>query len=128
MLVLQVSLNTLTHLFTLILLIHFADCADYSNSDSCCKSTTVIVGVVCSLVFLSVGVLLGVVGLHLIQRGRGKLSKPSSPSPPPVSQEVTYEVVDVPSSKKTQPNAKDAYALSENIPTSHNTAYGQVQL
>ena len=85
-------------------------------------------GVVCSLVFLSAGVLLGAVAVHLIQRARGKLSKSPSPSPPPVPQEVTYEVVDVPSStQKTQLNDKDAYALSENIPTSHNTAYGQVQ-
>ena len=84
---------------------------------------------VCSLVFLSVGVLLGVVGLHLIHRGRGKWSKSPSPSLPPVPQEVTYEVVNVPSStQKTQLNAKDAYILNENIPTSPNTAYGQVQL
>ena len=81
---------------------------------------------VCSLVFLSVGILLGAAGVHLIQRARGKLSKLPSPSPPPVPQEVTYEVVDVP--QKTQLNDKDVYALSENIPTSPNTAYGQVQL
>ena len=38
----------------------YSDCADYSGSESsekCSDSTTVIVGVVCSLVFLSVGVL-----------------------------------------------------------------------
>ena len=83
----------------------------------------------CSLVFLSIGILLGVVGVHLIQRGRGKLSKSLSPSSPPVPmQEVTYEVVDVPSStQKTQLNAKE-YTLNEDIPTSPNTAYGQVQL
>ena len=78
---------------------------------------------VCSLVFLSVGVLQGAVGAHLIQRARGKLSKHPSPSLPPVPQEVTYEVPS--STQKTQLNAKDT---SENIPTSHNTAYGQVQL
>ena len=89
---------------------------------------TAIVGVVCCLVFLGVGALLGAVGVYLIQRARGKLSKPPSPSPPPVPQEVTYdiEVVDVPcSTQKTELNAKDT---SYNIPTSHNTAYGQVQL
>ena len=94
--------------------------------DDCVVSTTVIVGVVCSLVFLSVGVLLlGAVGVYLIQRARGKLSKCSSPSSLPVPQEVTYEVVDVPSS--SQKTHLNAYALSENISTSHNTAYGQVQ-
>ena len=107
----------------------YSDYADYSSSDSsesCSDSTTVIVGVVCSLVFMSVGVLLGAVGLHLIQRGKGK--SPST-SLSPLPQEVTYEVVDVPSStQKTQLNDKDVYALSENIPTSPNTAYGQVQL
>ena len=119
-------------LMQLHLLMAYFECPGYSGSesgsDSCSESTT-IVGVVCSLVFLSVGILLGVVGLYLIQRARGKLSKPSSPSPPPVPQEVTYEVVDVPSgTQKTQLNDKNAYALSENIPTSPNTAYGQVQL
>ena len=84
---------------------------------------------VCSLVFLSIGVLLGAVGVHLVQRPRGKLSKPLSPPPPPVPQEITYEVVDVPSStQNTHLIVKDVYALSENIPTSPNTAYGAVQL
>ena len=115
------------------LLTHYFDCPGYSSSESGSESgsesTTVITGVVCSLVFLSVGVLLGAVGVHLIQRGRGKLPKSPSTSPPPVPQEVTYEVVDVPSStQKTQLNDKDLYALSENILTSPNTAYGQVRL
>ena len=34
---------------------------------------TSVVGVVCSLLFLTVGVLLGAVGLYLILRGRGPL-------------------------------------------------------
>ena len=113
-------------LIQLHLITAYFECPGYSSNESGSESTTVIVGVVCSLVFLSVGVLLGVVGVHLIQRGRGKLSKSPSRSPPPIPQEVTYEVVDVPSStQKTPLSAKDT--LSENIPTSPNTAYGQVQ-
>ena len=50
----------------------------------------IIVGVVCSLVFQSVGVLLGAVGVHLIQR-----AKPPSSSPPPVPPAATYEEMDV---------------------------------
>ena len=119
-------------LMQLHLLTAYFECPGYSSSEGCsesCSESTTITGVMCSLVFLSIGILLGVVGLYFIQRGRGKLSKPPSPSPSPVPQEVTYEVVDVPSStQKTQLNDKDVYALSENIPTSPNTAYGQVQL
>ena len=114
------------------LISRYFDCPGHSSSESGSESgseNTTVVGVVCSLVFLSVGVVLGAVVVHLIQRARGKLSKPPSPSPPPVPQEVTYEMVDVPSStQNTHLNVKDVYALSENIPTSPNTAYGQVQL
>ena len=122
--VVSIQLHSITSYF---------DCPGYSSSesgsDTCSSSATVITGVVCSLAFLSVGVLLGVVGLHLVQRARGMLSKSPPPSLPPVPQEVTYEMVDVLSStQKTQFNAKDVYASSENIPTSPNTAYGQVQL
>ena len=117
---------THTHSCCFHLMNLYFDCPGYSSGS---ESTTVIVGVVCSLVFMSVGVLLGAASVYLLLRARGKLSKSSSPSPSPVPQEVTYEVVDVPSStQKTQLNDKDVYALSENIPTSHNTAYGQVQL
>ena len=64
----------------------YSDCPGYrsseSGSDTYSKSTTVITVVVCSLAFLSVGVLLGAVGLHLVQRARGMLSKSPSPSLP----------------------------------------------
>ena len=55
--------------------------------------TSVIVGVVCSLLFLAIGALLGAVGLYFILKGRGKLSgsTPSSSAPPA----VTYEEVGV---------------------------------
>ena len=94
----------------------------------------VIASVVCSVVFLTIGVLLGVVGLYLIQRVRGRLSGPSSPSPPPLPPPVTYEEVcvarEVKSSQDIQLTSNEAYGptLQDNIPTSHNTAYGQVQL
>ena len=58
-----------------------------------------IVGVVCSQVFLIVGVLLGVVSVYLILRVRGRLSGPTSPSPPPLTPPATYEEVGVASEK-----------------------------
>ena len=94
--------------------------------------TTVIVSVVCSLLFLIVGVLLGVVSVYLILRVRGRLSGPTSPSPSPLPPPVTYEEVDV-----TRKRSHDIHLTSnesyvpihkDNIHTSHNTAYGQVQL
>ena len=92
--------------------------------------TTVIVGAVCSLLFLIVGVLLGVVSLYLIQRMRGRLPGPTTPSPLPPP--VTYEEVDV-TRKRSHDNqltSNESYVPihKDNIHTSHNTAYGQVQL
>ena len=64
----------------------------------------------------------------------GSLSGPSSPSPPPLPPPVTYEEVgvatEVKSSQDIQLTSNEAYGptLQDNIPTSHNTAYGQVQL
>ena len=98
------------------------------------NEATIVVGVVCSVVFLTIGVLLGVVGLYLIQRVRGRLSGPSSPSPSPLPPPATYEEVgvarEVKSSQDIQLTSYEAYGptLQDNIPTSHNTAYGQVQL
>ena len=87
------------------------------------------IGVVCSLVFLSVGVLLGAVNVYLLLRVRAKFSLPISSSPPPVPPAATYEEVDVSGEvQKIQLNTNEAYAFRETIPTSPNTAYGQVQL
>ena len=89
-------------------------------------NAAVIVGVVCSLVFLIVGVLLGVVSVYLIQRVRGRLSGPASPSPP---QQDTYEEVGVAGEKShdIQLTFNESYALqSKNITTSPNAAYGVV--
>ena len=96
------------------------------------QTATIIIGVVCSVVFLflTIGVLLGVVGVYL----RGRLSGPSSLSPPPLPPPVTYEEVgvarEVKSSQDIQLTSNEAYGptLQDNIPISHNTAYGQVQL
>ena len=85
----------------------------------------------CSLVFLTIGVLLGVVGLYLVQRVRGRLSGPTSSPPPPLPPPVTYEEVGVvKSSQDIQLTSNEAYGPinKDNVPTSHNTAYGQVQL
>ena len=98
------------------------------------EAAVVIVGVVCSAVFLTIGVLLGVVGLYLIQRVRDRLSAPTSYSPPPHPPSVTYEEVDVArevkSSQDIHLTSNEAYGPvhKDNIPTSHNTAYAQVQL
>ena len=100
--------------------------------NSSCGSTSVIVGVVCSLVYLIIGVLLGVVSVYLIQRVRGRLSGPTSPSPPPLPPPATYEEVGVASEKShdIRLTSNESYAPlhKDNIHTSHNTAYGQVQL
>ena len=87
-------------------------------------NAAVIVGVVCSLVFLIVGVLLGVVSVYLIQRVRGRLSGPTSPSPPPLP---TYEEVGVAGEKSRdiQLTSNESYSVLQKNPiqTSPNTAY-----
>ena len=71
---------------------------------------------------------MGVVGLYLIQRVRGRSSGPTSSSPPPLPPPVTYEEVgaarEVKSSEYIQLTPNEAYGpvLNDNIPTSHNTA------
>ena len=101
------------------------------NNDSS-GTTAVIIGVVCSLMFLIVGGLLGVVSVYLIQRVRGRLSGPTSSSPPPLPPTATYEEVGVAGEKShdIQLTSNESYAPlhKDNIHTSSNTAYGQVQL
>ena len=100
----------------------FPNCMDPGTSEP-----TVIVVVVCSLVFLSVGVLLGAVSVYLLLRARGKLSLPPPPVPPAAYEEVDVSG-EVTSTQKIQLNTNEAYAFRETIPTSPNTAYGQVEL
>ena len=94
--------------------------------------TSVIVGVVCSLLFLAIGVLLGAVGLYLILRGRGKLSGSafSSSAPPAVTYEEVGVAREVKRSQDIQLTSNEAYGpvQSRDIQTTQNTAYGQVQL
>ena len=108
------------------------NCATSILTKSHSVGVIVSIGVVCSLLFLVIGVLLGAVSVYLLLRARGKLSLPPSSSPPPVPPAVTYEEVDVSeevtSIQKVQLNTNEAYAFRETIPTSLNTAYGQVKL
>ena len=108
------------------------NCATSILTKSHSVGVIVSIGVVCSLVFLVIGVLLGAVSVYLLLRARGKLSLPPSSSPPPVPPAATYEEVDVSgevtSTQKIQLNTNEAYAFRETIPTSLNTAYGQVEL
>ena len=102
---------------------------DFERKNDSSGTTGVIIGVVCSLMF---GVLLGVVSVYLILRVRGRLSGPTSPSPPPLHPPATYEEVDVSGEKShdIQLTYNESYAPlhKDNIHTSPNTAYGQVQL
>ena len=93
----------------------------------------VIVGIMCSLVFLSTGLLLGVVSIYLILRARGRLSGPiTGTSPLPLPPAATYEEVgvagEVKRSHDIQLTSNEVYGHlnKNNIPTSPNTAYGQV--
>ena len=53
-----------------------------AEPDDISKTTAIVIGAVCSAAFLTIGVLLGVVGLYLIQRVRGRSSVPTYLSPP----------------------------------------------
>ena len=81
---------------------------------------------------LVIGVVLGVLGLVLIQRVRGRLSSPTSLSSPPLPPPDTYEEVDVArevrSSQNIQLMSNAAYdpVHKDNIPTSQNIVYQQV--
>ena len=108
---------------------------DCENERDVSGSTTVIVvGVVCSLTFLTIGVLLGAVGAYLTLRVRDRLSD-SHTSPSPTPQTVTYEEVgvasEVKSSQGIQLKSNEAYGPVQSDSQIHiyeNTAYGQVQL
>ena len=99
-----------------------------AEPDVISNTTAIVIGAVCSATFLTIGVLVGVVGLYLIQRVRGRSSGPTSSSPPPLPPPVTYEEVgaarEVKSSEDIQLTPNEAYGpvLKDNIPTSHNTA------
>ena len=100
-----------------------------NESDFSGFTTVIVVGVVCSLTFLTIGVLLGAVGVYLTLRVRGRLfDSHTSPSPTPPT--IVYEQVpEVMSSQSIQLKTNDAYCpVQSQIQTTENVAYGQVQL
>jgi len=88
--------------------------------------------VLCAVISLTVGALLGALLHHLITRAQGM---PLTPPPSPVA---TYEDVDVSTarggaSRHSEQNVElkfnEAYApVEKRIVTSHNQAYGQISL
>ena len=110
-----------------------------SNSkDSGLTTTVIMIGVVCSLLFLIVGVVLGVVSVCLILRVRGRLlvdSRPTIPFPSPLPLPAINEEVDVTgeTSHDIQLTSNESYTSIRNlqkkkIQTLPNAAYGQVQM
>ena len=106
------------------------ECKAQDGGDSHGDKTIFVISVLSSVI---VGVVLGVVGLYLIQRVRGSSSRPTSSSSPPLSPPVTYEEVDVArevkSSRDIQLTTNEAYGrtLRNNIQTLPDAAYAQVQ-
>ena len=87
----------------------------------------------CSVVFLSIGALLGVIGLYLIRELEEVLVPPPLllSLPPPLNYEEVGVVREVRSSKDIQLMSNEAYGpvqQSNNIHISPNTAYGHVNL
>ena len=129
----EVYENDSMQLFMCVL--HFTTCCFLGLCTNSVMGPTaaviVTVGVVCSLVFLIVGVLLGVVSVYLIQRVRGRLSGPTSTSPPPLPPPATYEEVGVAGEKShdIQLTSNESYSVLQKnlIPTSPNTAYSVFQ-
>ena len=134
--------NDLHHVYHTHVIINFVlsliGISTNSNSTDSGLTTTVIIGVVCSLLFLIVGVVLGVVSLYLIVRVRGKLSvdsRPTFPFPSPLPLPAIYEEVDVTgeTSHDIQLTTNESSTSIRNlqkkkIQTLPNAAYGQVQM
>ena len=102
-------------------------------------TTALTVGIVCSVLFLIAGVVLGVVSVYIKNGVKKKNSCPTSPSPPPLPPPATYEEVSVAGEKShdIQLTSNESYAhiqsqqrnipsSQKNIETSLNTAYGVV--
>ena len=79
---------------SLFLLVYEFDNESGVSESSSGSTTVIVVGVVCSLTFLTIGVLLGAVGVYLTLRVRDRLSD-SHISPSPTPPTVTYEEVGV---------------------------------
>ena len=103
--------------------------ASGASSDS--TGALVIVGAVCCVVFLAIGVLLGAVCLYLVLRGRGKLSGPAPSSTNPLPPPLVYEEVGVARDENTiKLTSNEAYGpipKDKKIQVSPNEAYGRVR-
>ena len=104
------------------------------SENSSGSTTVIVVGVVCSLTFLTIGVLLGAVAVYLTLRVRDRLSdshtSPSS-TPPTVTYEEVGVATEIKRSQRIQLKSNEAYGpvqTGSQIYTTENTAYGQVQL
>ena len=119
-----------THIKPSHFLLYATGCESENESDFSGFTTVIVVGVVCSLTFLTIGVLLGAVGVYLTLRVRGRLSATSHTSPSPTPSTIVYEQVpEVMSSQSIQLKSNDAYCpVQSQIQTTENAAYGQVQL
>ena len=104
-------------------------CAD---SQECVTVVSIaITGAVCTVVSLTVGVLLGVLLLHLITRGRGKPQSQGRPQKPvPMYEDVENSTPIAAASAGIEVKSNEAYRplRKPHISTTPNEAYGQVEL
>ena len=96
------------------------------------SATIIVIGVSSVLIILSIGVLLGVVGVCFTQRLRGRWSSPTSSSPPPPPPSLpppcaTYDdVFAAEETNSSQDVEMNTYGSTVKINTSQNKAYAHL--